>query len=134
MLPLLPLLPALVSPNWIHLRNCKNAFFLFHVFIIPPLHSYGEPAAQIVRDVWQGRNGLFHRMLAQEGKIVMCVDNRGTPAPRGRSWRKSIYRQIGLLASADQVSLLRTSFDRIRRGLKTDGSEIVRGFRKGRFC
>jgi dipeptidyl-peptidase-4 len=35
------------------------------------------------------------------------VDNRGTPAPRGRAWRKSIYRQIGVLASADQAAAAR---------------------------
>ncbi len=43
-------------------------------------------------------------MLAQQGYLVMSVDNRGTPAPRGRAWRKSIYRQIGILASADQAA------------------------------
>ncbi len=35
--------------------------------------------------------------------VVVSVDNRGTPAPRGRAWRKSIYRQIGILASQDQA-------------------------------
>ncbi len=39
-------------------------------------HVYGEPAAQIVRDQWQGRMGLWHRMLAQRGAVVMCIDNR----------------------------------------------------------
>jgi dipeptidyl-peptidase-4 len=34
----------------------------------------------------------------------MSFDNRGTPAPRGREWRKSVYRQIGILASADQAA------------------------------
>jgi dipeptidyl-peptidase-4 len=43
-------------------------------------------------------------MLAQQGYIVASFDNRGTPAPRGRAWRKSIYRQIGILASADQAA------------------------------
>jgi len=37
----------------------------------------------------------------------MSVDNRGTPAPRGREWRKSIYRQIGILASKDQAAAAR---------------------------
>jgi dipeptidyl-peptidase-4 len=32
------------------------------------------------------------------------VDNRGTPAPRGRAWRKAIYRQIGRVNSADQAA------------------------------
>jgi dipeptidyl-peptidase 4 len=35
---------------------------------------------------------------------VICVDNRGVPALRGRAFRKSIYRQIGVLASSDQAA------------------------------
>jgi dipeptidyl-peptidase-4 len=48
-------------------------------------------------------------MLAQRGYIVASFDNRGTPAPRGRAWRKSIYRQIGVLASADQAAAVRAA-------------------------
>ena len=70
-------------------------------------HVYGEPAGQTVLDRWGGNNYLWHRMLAQRGYIVASVDNRGTPAPRGRQWRKSIYRQIGVLASADQAAAVR---------------------------
>ena len=39
-------------------------------------HVYGEPAAQVVRDQWQGKVGLWHRMLCQQGAVVICVDNR----------------------------------------------------------
>jgi len=46
-------------------------------------------------------------MLAQHGFVVASVDNRGTPSPRGRAWRKSIYRQIGILASKDQAEAVR---------------------------
>ena len=70
-------------------------------------HVYGEPAGQTVLDKWMGNNYLWHSMLAQQGYIVASVDNRGTPAPRGRQWRKCIYRQIGLLASADQAAAAR---------------------------
>jgi dipeptidyl-peptidase 4 len=71
------------------------------------IHVYGEPAGQTVLDRWGGRNGLWHRMLAQRGFVIASVDNRGTPAPRGRTWRKSIYRQIGILASNDQAEAVR---------------------------
>jgi dipeptidyl-peptidase 4 len=71
------------------------------------IHIYGEPAGQTVLDRWGGRNYLWHRLLAQHGYIVASVDNRGTPAPRGREWRKCIYRQIGILASRDQAAALR---------------------------
>jgi dipeptidyl-peptidase-4 len=70
-------------------------------------HVYGEPASQTVLDEWGGFTPLWHRMLAQQGYIVVSVDNRGTPAPKGRAWRKSIYRQIGVLASADQAAAAR---------------------------
>jgi len=65
---------------------------------------YGEPWSQTVMDVWQGRNALWHRMLAQQGYIVASVDNRGTPSPRGRAWRKIVYRKMGIVSSADQAN------------------------------
>ncbi|HEX3184410.1 MAG TPA: S9 family peptidase, partial [Pyrinomonadaceae bacterium] len=70
-------------------------------------HVYGEPWSQTVMDVWQGRNALWHRMLAQQGYIVVSVDNRGTPAPRGRAWRKVVYRKMGIISSADQANAAR---------------------------
>jgi dipeptidyl-peptidase-4 len=70
-------------------------------------YVYGEPAGQTVLDRWQGKRHLWHLMLAQQGYVVISIDNRGTPAPRGREWRKSVYRQIGILASADQANATR---------------------------
>jgi len=68
---------------------------------------YGEPAGQTVLDRWGGRGYLWHLMLAQRGCIVMSIDNRGTPAPRGREWRKCVYGKIGITASEDQAAALR---------------------------
>jgi dipeptidyl-peptidase 4 len=87
--------------------------------ILPPDHDpskkypllvyvYGEPAGQTVVDKWGGDQMLWHSMLAQKGYVVMSFDNRGTPALRGRAWRKSIYRQIGILASADQAAAVKS--------------------------
>ena len=70
---------------------------------------YGEPGSQTVRDGWGGNDYLWHIMLAQQGYIVASFDNHGTPAPRGRAWRKSIYRQIGILNSADQAAAARAA-------------------------
>lgn len=64
-------------------------------------HVYGEPAGQTTTDSWN-TNSEWHLMLSQMGYAVMSIDNRGTPAPRGRAWRKSVYRKIGVLASEDQ--------------------------------
>ncbi|MBN2507615.1 MAG: S9 family peptidase [Verrucomicrobia bacterium] len=71
------------------------------------LHVYGEPAGQTVLDRWGGDTHLWHRFLAQQGYLVMSFENRGTAAPRGRQWRKCIYRQVGVLAAADQAAALR---------------------------
>jgi dipeptidyl-peptidase-4 len=73
------------------------------------VYVYGEPAGQTVQDGWGGSGYLWHLMLAQQGYIVASFDNHGTPAPRGRAWRKSIYRQIGILASADQAAAVRAA-------------------------
>ncbi len=70
-------------------------------------YIYGEPAGSTVRDSWGGRNYLWHMMLSQKGYIVASLDNRGTNVPRGRAWRKCIYRQIGVLACKDQAAALR---------------------------
>ncbi|GJG85957.1 peptidase S9 [Gemmatimonadetes bacterium T265] len=64
---------------------------------------YGEPAAQTVLDAWGGAEYLWHLMLTQQGYVVASVDNRGTPAPRGRAFRKVIYGQIGVLNARDQA-------------------------------
>ena len=73
------------------------------------VYVYGEPAAQTVVDRWGGNTYLWHLFLAQNGYVVASFDNRGTPAPRGREWRKCIYRQIGILASADQAAALKAA-------------------------
>jgi dipeptidyl-peptidase-4 len=70
-------------------------------------HIYGEPAGSTVRDSWGGRNYLWHLMLTQKGYIVASLDNRGTNVPRGREWRKCIYRRVGILACEDQAAALR---------------------------
>jgi dipeptidyl-peptidase-4 len=67
-------------------------------------YVYTEPAAQTVVDRWGGAQYLWYLMFAQQGYIIVSVDNRGTPAPRGREWRKSIYKKIGILNSADQAA------------------------------
>ena len=66
-------------------------------------HVYGEPAGSTVQDNWSTGDNFWHQYLANQGYIVMSVDNRGTKVPRGREFRKCIYRQIGLLAADDQA-------------------------------
>jgi dipeptidyl-peptidase-4 len=67
-------------------------------------YVYGEPAGQTVTDRWGSARYLWHLMLTQQGYLVASVDNRGTPAPRGREWRKAVHGDVGTLASADQAA------------------------------
>ena len=71
-------------------------------------YVYGMPAGQTVLDQWGDKRYLWHQMLAQRGYIVMSVDNRGTPAPKGRAWRKIIYLRHGVLPAHDQAAALRS--------------------------
>ncbi len=85
-------------------------------------YVYGEPAGQAVLDRWGDKKFLWHLLLAQQGYAVACVDNRGTPAPRGRDWRKAAYRRVGTLASEEQSAaarelLKRPYFDETRVGV-----------------
>ena len=67
-------------------------------------YVYGEPAAQTVLDrEGSGFNGLYTGDLAGDGYIYVSLDNRGTPAPKGRAWRKAIYRNIGRINIRDQA-------------------------------
>lgn len=68
------------------------------------MYIYGEPGGAEVVDRWRGRGQLFHRALADAGYVVGCLDNRGTPAPKGRAWRKSVYGAVGVLATKDQTA------------------------------
>ncbi|MCO7250154.1 DPP IV N-terminal domain-containing protein [Pseudoalteromonas sp. Ps84H-4] len=69
-------------------------------------YVYGEPWGSTVQDRWEGDSYLYKSYLTQQGFIVASVDNRGTRAPKGRDWRKSIYKKIGSITVRDQVDAL----------------------------
>jgi dipeptidyl-peptidase 4 len=65
---------------------------------------YGEPASTTVNDSWgSAGNFLYDGDMAEDGYILVSLDNRGTPSPKGREWRKSIYKKIGQLNIRDQA-------------------------------
>jgi dipeptidyl-peptidase 4 len=67
-------------------------------------YVYTEPWGANVHDTFGVADiGLFNGSLADEGYIYIALDNRGTPAPKGRAWRKSIYRKIGVINIRDQA-------------------------------
>ena len=65
---------------------------------------YGEPAACTVNDrSGVGSDRQFGGFVADKGYLYCSVENRGAPAPRGREWRKAIYRKIGIINIRDQA-------------------------------
>ena len=45
----------------------------------------------------------IHGDMAAEGYVQVSLDNRGTPSPKGRAWRKAIYKKIGQFNIRDQA-------------------------------
>jgi dipeptidyl-peptidase-4 len=72
---------------------------------------YGEPAGSTVQDVWGGGDLWLH-YLANQGYIMVSIENRGANTPRGREWRKCIYGEVGTFSAEDQCRGIQ---DMIRR-------------------
>lgn len=71
-------------------------------------YVYSEPAGTTVNDTYGvDQNGLYIGDMVEDGYIYISFDNRGTPAPKGREWRKSIYRKIGVININDQAMAAR---------------------------
>jgi dipeptidyl-peptidase-4 len=70
------------------------------------MYVYGGPANPQVNDAWGGTRQLWHQSLAQQGYVVMVVDNRGA-AWRGRDFRKTTQLRLGLKESQDQIDAAR---------------------------
>jgi dipeptidyl-peptidase-4 len=75
-------------------------------------YVYGEPWGQTVSNSWGGERFMFHNYLTQQGYIVASVDNRGTRSPRGFEWRRSIYKNLGVVTVRDQYDALQAMLDR----------------------
>lgn len=67
------------------------------------VYVYGEPHAQTVLDGWATVHDQFHRIVADLGYLVISVDNRGTPAPKGAAWRRSVFGSLGPLSTEEQA-------------------------------
>lgn len=70
------------------------------------VYVYGEPHAQTVLDAWGKVQTDYHRMIADLGYLVVSIDNRGTPAPKGAAWRRAIYGSLGPLSTEEQAAAL----------------------------
>ncbi len=65
------------------------------------MYVYGGPGSQTVKNNWERDMG-WYQYLAQEGYIVVSVDNRGTAA-RGKEFRQYTYAQLGKYEVLDQI-------------------------------
>ncbi len=68
------------------------------------VYVYGGPTSQVVTQAMQP--WLVRQWLADQGFIVVAIDNRGT-AGRGRNWEKSVYKKFGTVPLEDQVNGLK---------------------------
>ncbi len=68
------------------------------------VHVYGGPLHQVV--LASMGTHLIDQWLADQGFIVVSVDNRGTPG-RGRAWEKAIRDKFGSVPLEDQVAGLK---------------------------
>jgi dipeptidyl-peptidase 4 len=67
-------------------------------------HVYGGPTHLQVQDAMASR--LIDQWLADQGFLVVAVDNRGTPG-RGRDWEKAVSKHFGSVPLEDQVAGLK---------------------------
>ena len=70
------------------------------------MYQYGGPGSQEVVNSWNigmsRQGGILEQYMAQQGYIVVCVDNRGTGG-RGAEFEKCTYLRLGELEARDQV-------------------------------
>lgn len=70
------------------------------------MYQYGGPGNQQVLNSWNigmcGQGAVLEQYFAQQGYLVVCVDNRGTGG-RGAEFEKCTYLRLGELESRDQV-------------------------------
>lgn len=83
----------MIKPEGAAFKNQKLPVLMF---------VYGGPGSQQVTDAWKGGNYWWFQMLAQQGYVVACVDNRGTGA-RGAEFKKMTYKQLGHYEVMDQI-------------------------------
>ena len=91
--------------------------------------TYSGPHAPRVRDRWGGRDFLWHNLLAQQGYVVFCCDNRSASG-KGRTFAKACWRKLGqseLQDLSDGVDWL------IEQGVAEPGRVAIWGWSYGGY-
>jgi dipeptidyl-peptidase 4 len=94
---------GIVFDSWMLKPPDFNASKKYPIFI----YVYGEPHAQTVLNEWGAAQIDFHRLVAELGYVVVSIDNRGTPAPKGAAWRRAVFGSLGPLSTEEQEAGLK---------------------------
>ncbi|EMR03409.1 S9 family peptidase [Cesiribacter andamanensis] len=70
------------------------------------MYVYGGPGSQTVLNNFSTQREVYHSYLADQGYLVVSVDNRGTGA-RGRDFKHITYGQMGKWEVQDQIEAAR---------------------------
>jgi dipeptidyl-peptidase-4 len=89
-----------VMDAWMIKPSDFNLSRKYPVFV----YVYGEPHSQTVLDAWGRVHADYHRLIAELGYLVVSIDNRGTPAPKGAAWRRSVFGSLGPLSTEEQAA------------------------------
>ena len=93
---------GVVMDAWLIKPRDFDAGAKYPVFI----YVYGEPHGQTVLDRWSTRNN-YHRAIADLGYLVVSIENRGTPAPKGAEWRRAPFPTIGVQSTEEHAAGVR---------------------------
>ena len=78
-------------------------------------YFYSEPAGQTALNRFgAGYNPLYNGNLQDDGYVYVTFDGRGTPSPKGRAWRKSIYKNIGQINVRDMAMGAKAVFEKFK--------------------
>lgn len=94
---------GIVMDAWMIKPKDFDAARKYPVFV----YVYGEPHAQTVRDAWGHAAADYHRVIADLGYLVVSIDNRGTPCPKGAAWRRAVAGSLGPLSTEEQAAALK---------------------------
>jgi len=105
--------PAFAPKATIEMLGGDNGFY---TTIVRPHDFDSKKKYPVLVDVYGGphhlhvtkamRNWLVPQWLADQGFIVVAIENRGTPG-RGRDWERAIYGKFGTVPIEDQVKGLK---------------------------
>jgi dipeptidyl-peptidase-4 len=93
----------------------------YYAAVVRPRNFDAKKKYPVILDVYGGpkhlhvvqamRNWLVPQWLADQGFVVVAVDNRGTPG-RGREWERAAYQKFGTVPLEDQVKGLQLLCDK----------------------